>query len=125
MERRNFLKQLIGGVAAVAAVRTFPFRVFSFPSEPKLVMGPWLLNDIHHISEWGGHAIDLNYLLHDMPPIPNLDTIRLTPAQYNMLKTATSIVQQREQAFQRRFKVVEADFLELKELPTRKEIFGV
>jgi hypothetical protein len=24
---------MIGGVAAVAAVRTFPFRVFSFPSE--------------------------------------------------------------------------------------------
>jgi len=32
---------MIGGVAAVAAVRTFPFRVFSFPAEivrPRLVL---------------------------------------------------------------------------------------
>jgi hypothetical protein len=34
MNRRNFLRTLIGGVAAAAAVRTFPFRVFSFPSKP-------------------------------------------------------------------------------------------
>lgn len=32
MDRRNFLRTLIGGVAAGAAVRTFPFRVYSFPS---------------------------------------------------------------------------------------------
>lgn len=32
MNRRNFLG-MIGGVAATAAVRTFPFRVFSFPTE--------------------------------------------------------------------------------------------
>jgi hypothetical protein len=31
MDRRNFLRSLVGGVAAAAAVRTFPFRVFSFP----------------------------------------------------------------------------------------------
>jgi hypothetical protein len=33
MDRRNFLRSLIGGVAATAAVRTFPFRVYSFPAE--------------------------------------------------------------------------------------------
>lgn len=33
MDRRGFLRSLIGGVAAGAAVRTFPFRVFSFPTE--------------------------------------------------------------------------------------------
>lgn len=33
MDRRNFLRTLIGGVAVAAAERTFPFRVFSFPSE--------------------------------------------------------------------------------------------
>lgn len=33
MNRRGFLTKLIGGVAATTAVRTFPFRVFSFPSE--------------------------------------------------------------------------------------------
>jgi len=27
----------VGGVAAVAAVRSFPFRVFSFPAEPRLL----------------------------------------------------------------------------------------
>jgi hypothetical protein len=44
MNRRNFLSTLIGGVATAAAVRTFPFRVFSFPSEivkPRSV-GDWL-----------------------------------------------------------------------------------
>lgn len=33
MDRRGFLKMLVGGVATAAAVRTFPFRVFSFPTE--------------------------------------------------------------------------------------------
>lgn len=33
MNRRNFLNSLIGGVATAAAVRTFPFRVYSF-SQP-------------------------------------------------------------------------------------------
>jgi hypothetical protein len=33
MNRRGFLKMMVGGVAAAAAVRTFPFRVFSFPKD--------------------------------------------------------------------------------------------
>lgn len=33
MNRRNFLHTLIGGVSASAAVRTWPFRVYSFPSQ--------------------------------------------------------------------------------------------
>ena len=33
MDRRKFLSSLIGGVAATAAVRTFPFRVYSFPAK--------------------------------------------------------------------------------------------
>lgn len=33
MNRRNFLRTLVGGVAASAAVRTWPFRVYSFSSE--------------------------------------------------------------------------------------------
>lgn len=36
MNRRNFLSMMVGGVAAAAAVRTFPFRVFSFPKEIKV-----------------------------------------------------------------------------------------
>ncbi|HEY6339343.1 MAG TPA: hypothetical protein VIW68_12690 [Candidatus Sulfotelmatobacter sp.] len=35
MNRRNFLNLMIGGVAASAAVRTWPFRVYSFGKEPK------------------------------------------------------------------------------------------
>lgn len=33
MDRRNFLRSLVGGVAATAAVRTWPFRIYSFPSQ--------------------------------------------------------------------------------------------
>jgi hypothetical protein len=42
MNRRNFLSLMFGGVAAAAAVRTFPFRVFSFPSEVKPLNAPRL-----------------------------------------------------------------------------------
>jgi len=37
ISRRSFLHNMIGGVAAAAAVRQFPFRVYSFPSEIKLI----------------------------------------------------------------------------------------
>lgn len=33
MNRRELFRTMIGGVAAAAAVRTWPFRVYSFPSE--------------------------------------------------------------------------------------------
>ena len=34
MKRRNFLSALlVGGISVKAAVRTWPFRVFSFPSK--------------------------------------------------------------------------------------------
>ena len=32
-DRRNFLRTLVGGLAATAAARTWPFRVYSFPTE--------------------------------------------------------------------------------------------
>src|SRR5271154_4415017 len=43
MDRRAFLGRIVGGVATAAAVRTWPFRVFSFPSEVK----PWF------VANWG------------------------------------------------------------------------
>lgn len=67
MDRRGFFKLTIGGVAATAAVRTWPFRVYSFPTniviaddnfpESFIAMlseamrmprkrGPWVGNDI-------------------------------------------------------------------------------
>ena len=33
MDRRGFMKMMVGGLAAGAAVRTWPFRVYSFPAE--------------------------------------------------------------------------------------------
>ena len=40
MNRRGFLGMMIGGIATAAAVRTFPFRVFSFPKEIKIAKFP-------------------------------------------------------------------------------------
>ena len=37
MDRRLFLRSMIGGVATAAAVRTWPFRVYSFPSDLRLL----------------------------------------------------------------------------------------
>jgi len=34
VERRTFLQTFVGGIATAAAVRTWPFRVYSFPSTP-------------------------------------------------------------------------------------------
>jgi hypothetical protein len=39
MERRNFLRVLVGGVAVAAAARAWPFRVYSFP---RGVVNPYL-----------------------------------------------------------------------------------
>ena len=33
LSRRGFIGSLVGGLAATATVRTWPFRVFSFPSD--------------------------------------------------------------------------------------------
>jgi len=45
MNRRGFLG-LIGGVAAIAAERTFPFRVFSFPTEIKIAKATDITFDV-------------------------------------------------------------------------------
>jgi hypothetical protein len=45
LNRRGFLSMLIGGVAAVAAERMWPFRVYSFPAVPKISRV--------HVSEFG------------------------------------------------------------------------
>jgi hypothetical protein len=41
LSRRGFLGSLVGGVAAAAAVRTWPFRVYSFPADIVPVRTPW------------------------------------------------------------------------------------
>ena len=75
MDRRSFLRSMVGGLAAAAAVRTFPFRVFSFPKEIVLPRG-WLtvrdaralesddglLDDAAGINAWMQiHSSDLLY----------------------------------------------------------------
>ena len=37
MDRRSFFHSMVGGVATAAPVRTWPFRVYSFPIEPRLL----------------------------------------------------------------------------------------
>lgn len=39
------MRSLVGGVAATAAVRAWPFRVFSFPSQPMIWGGSAYLKD--------------------------------------------------------------------------------
>jgi hypothetical protein len=39
MNRKDFLGMIVGGVATMAAVRAWPFRVYSFPSKPLLMKG--------------------------------------------------------------------------------------
>lgn len=46
MDRRSFLRMTVGGLAAGAAVRTWPFRVYSFPQ--KVYGGP---------AEWWGYGL--------------------------------------------------------------------
>lgn len=48
INRRGFLGMMIGGVAATAAVRTFPFRVFSFPTNITIVT-PYDISAIERI----------------------------------------------------------------------------
>lgn len=47
MNRRSFFKSMVGGIATAAAVRTFPFRVLSFPSTPLLIT----MKDIEEFSK--------------------------------------------------------------------------
>lgn len=53
MNRRGFLRSLIGGVATATAVRTWPFRIFSFPTDIATPLPPTLVQeavDTWHVS---------------------------------------------------------------------------
>jgi hypothetical protein len=61
MDRRKFLGSLIGGIAATAAVRTWPFRVYSFPSDITVTESeavPYLIGEIRH----GGFLIPEEFI---------------------------------------------------------------
>lgn len=52
--RRAFLQTLVGGIVAGAAVRTWPFRVFSFPAAPVLTATELRITSTYfHIMCWG------------------------------------------------------------------------
>ena len=59
MNRRNFFRSMVGGVAAAAAVRTWPFRVYSFPTEVKTFW--WKPEDIIGQSIYRTTAASANY----------------------------------------------------------------
>jgi hypothetical protein len=42
MDRRGFMGMMIGGVAVAAAVRQFPFRVYSFPAKIEIADRLWV-----------------------------------------------------------------------------------
>lgn len=54
MNRRSFLQTLVGGVATVAVVRTFPFRVYSFPRE---IVKPNLGNLNRALDAWNAKRL--------------------------------------------------------------------
>jgi hypothetical protein len=47
MNRRAFLGVMIGGIAAGAAVRTWPFRVFSFPTEIQIAEPDFIVQPLY------------------------------------------------------------------------------
>ena len=61
MNRRSFLGTLVGGVATTAAVRTWPFRVYSFPSAPVLTDFATEPLMVKHVMAWNA-AHELWYL---------------------------------------------------------------
>jgi len=54
MNRRSFLGTLVGGVATAAAVRTWPFRVYSFPSAITMMDPAIEQLMIKHVIAWNG-----------------------------------------------------------------------
>lgn len=59
MQRRSFLKYLIGGLAVTAVERTFPFRVYSFASavKPVQLVTPAVLGEYADYCNFSSFAI--------------------------------------------------------------------
>ena len=89
MDRRKFLSTLIGGVAATAAVRTFPFRVFSFPKEiiiPDAIPCALALEGlINRIPTVDVPTLSLHGLIYDP------DFYNATGAQFGIRRTTTGL----------------------------------
>jgi hypothetical protein len=78
MNRRSFLRFAVGGIATAAAVRTFPFRVFSFANKITIATRPAL----------GGY-VDLGRML-DFSPLPR-PLILVHPEELKYLRSLRDI----------------------------------
>lgn len=74
MDRRGFLQTLVGGVVAGAAVRTWPFRVYSFPTE--IIQHPLVVNQYYY--DW---PTVRNHMLDHMAQQMHEDVTRLVSEQ--------------------------------------------
>jgi hypothetical protein len=54
MNRRGFLRAMVGGLA-IAAARTYPFRVFSFPTEIRPAFSGGL--DLGSTGDWTAYSL--------------------------------------------------------------------
>ncbi len=90
MDRRNFLKTLVGGVAATAAVRSFPFRVFSFPTE---IVAPPMLTRIDVLQGWAALkpecAVRVHYSADNVLPMWNAIDVngKVTPLSISSFRS--------------------------------------
>lgn len=62
MNRRGFLGLLAGGLAAGAAVRTWPFRVYSFPTDLR-IWNPIVGQTVYTTSLGGMHYYEVGQLI--------------------------------------------------------------
>lgn len=72
-DRRGVLRLLVGGVAAAAAVRTFPFRMYSFPPTPIVeTLGMYVhymnVSDIEWYDKQALEELKSSWLKCDLPP---------------------------------------------------------
>jgi hypothetical protein len=88
MDRRNFFRGMIGGVAAAAAVRIWPFRVYSFPAEL-----PKILNPIVGQTVWTTGAAGQNYFR--VGDIVNLEGLALEHIDLNRFRVTAVDMEER------------------------------
>jgi len=79
MDRRSFFGMMVGGLATAAAVRSFPFRVFSFPKEIQLPPIPSAGGFRQRRTEIALHAASPRRVKEWIPKLPILITHRIPP----------------------------------------------
>ena len=89
MNRRQFLGMTIGGVVAGAAVRTWPYRVFSFPSTPRRYVDITRIDSLD-LKYWG-----MKYIKHQFEMADKfmrlIDSDTLIPISSRIIRIPLSI----------------------------------